>query len=826
MKVRPMKSISVKLFFLTTFLVIITAGSLSFKSARELKAQLEENIKDRLLNYSEAIGLEVEDLFEKWDTNLRLKAKELVAIIGKSRTVDLEPNLKKSLERFLVEDESDHFVGVHFLKAESPSSIKMLSRVFTQKTASNNFKTQKAETIFTKLNKTIPAWLGEHAAKYEKKEIFISSFTTQTNLPLLGIARRIDIRGSETSYWLVLTSWQDPIVRALRKTSDASFNRFILGEGDYIISSANFLDMKKNRRYNELSILRAAKSSPMRHGYRDDYKDRFNREWVGSYYRIKNFGLTVLVQRETKIAYSEVNRVFKETLLFGAAFILIAIFFSFFGASGLTRNLKELTGLTQMIARGNFRVKLQPKSLDEVGLLTASVNMMSHQIQRLLVHQVNRVRMDKELQTAQAVQNTLFPKKPIEHNYLKVTGFSKPASECGGDWWGHYSNSEGVDYVVIADAMGHGVPAALVTAMAYSCCSTLATMIKVNSSEKISPKMILEKFNKVLYSASEGVISMTFFVLAIDYDKNEIIYANAGHNQPLLFPADPNDSRIKKKTKSMKTISEISPISLKSKGTILGVDENATFIEQRMPLVPGDKFFLFTDGLTECTNDKGEFWGRKTMIKKVLSHAHKDIEELKNGVLREAFRFFNNHPLDDDLTVVIVEYPKINENVNESSNKNEAMNEDITPSIEGVDGKENQLLKGSDQLGIDDHQQSIKEAASDKNPAVSHSSSLARPINDPVEEKESLETAVPPPPSSPVDLFSDPVEEKQLSKKPLETAVPPPPSSSPVDLFSDPVEEKQLSKKPLETACLLLHHHRRLISLAIRSRKNNYPRST
>src|SRR5690606_8304203 len=105
--------------------------------------------------------------------------------------------------------------------------------------------------------------------------------------------------------------------------------------------------------------------------------------------------------------------------------------------------------------------------------------------------------------------------------------------------------------------------------------------------------------NRIIYEAVEGKISMTFFASVLDTRRGVLTFANAGHNFPVLLPAEKDDPRGGKMPRSLAKFGDIAPISLKLMGTPLGMDPKAKYRDQTMELKPGDKIFYFTDGLIE-----------------------------------------------------------------------------------------------------------------------------------------------------------------------------------------------------------------------------------
>ncbi|MGE0172894.1 MAG: PP2C family protein-serine/threonine phosphatase [Oligoflexales bacterium] len=645
MRVNPLKSISAKLFYLTIGLVLMAVAALSWKNGESFRQQLSLQYQRTSLDTGENIGQAIEAMFKNWQSQMGLLVQTVAYQEGKGYELPIR--------NFLLGD--DDFVAVHLFKVNDQGVLEAKAFVPSEK-VSTNFEAQVPEQVFAKLDKLVTTQVAADIKAYPSDQVHVRSLIREINLPMMSFARSFKLKDSQTTYWVVLSAWQDSVLMNLK--SKEAMKTIVLDRDSRVFASKDRNDMKANEVYSYLEIVKMAQTSVVRDGYLGGYRDKSGQEWLGAYYRINKFNLVVLVQQDAESAYAAIRSLIKQTLNWGLFFLLIAVFFSYFGSTGMTKNLRELTIATQNIANGNFKAYLKPKSKDEVGLLSLSVNAMAYHIQQLLLSQVQKARFEKELETANAVQHTLFPKQNRQRLVLNVSGFSKPASECGGDWWGHFVTDDGVEYVFVADAMGHGVPAALVTAMAYSSCMTMVALLKEGKLADHSPKAFLELFNKVLYDAVEGKISMTFFALVIDYRKNRLIYSNAGHNQPILIPSDPDDPRIDRKSPKWQKISRLTPLALKETGTVLGIERDATFTESEMELKNGDRILLFTDGLIECQSPEGKSWGRKVLIEKLLEVATQNASGIKKELVESAFKFFANKPLADDVTLVVVEYPQ------------------------------------------------------------------------------------------------------------------------------------------------------------------------
>ena len=649
MKVNPLLSIAAKLFYLTTGLVVGTVALISWKNSSSFREVLNQQFQRISVDGAENAGRGIEGLLTNWESRTKLVLQSYMTIPGKEKK-------SRTLRTFL--QTGDDFVAVQIIeeRAGKKPLLKTLGWAETEKTDSYQFQNKEARSVLKKVRRAARRSLYRAVKKGQAAKVETFSLAGATSLPIMTLARRYAAKGGGRVFWVLLSAWQQPLLEYLKNTTN--LKGYLIDKQNRVFASHDKRDAIKRRKMGHLALVKMAAKGDIDTGFRASYRDDTGREWMGAYYSITHYGIISIFQQDASAANQAIFKMVMETLLWGALFVLIAIFVSYFGSDSLTQKLRQVIKATGRISHGDFDAHLKVDSSDEVGILTTSVNKMASQIKGFMKDQVEQARVEKELETAKAVQETLFPKENREKSVLRVAGFSTPASETGGDWWGHFTTDEGVEYIFVADAMGHGVPAALVTAMAYAACGTLVDMLKEGAETVRSPKDLVDKFNKVLHNAVEGTISMTLFALVIDYSNGTITYSNAGHNIPVLIPKDPNDKRIKKKNKRFQRISPLTPISLNLAGPTLGMDPDSVFKEKTLPLVPGDKFFLFSDGLIECKNPRGSDWGRKIMLNKILENADKSAEDMLKTIIDQAFSFYEGHPLDDDITVVTVEFPE------------------------------------------------------------------------------------------------------------------------------------------------------------------------
>lgn len=261
---------------------------------------------------------------------------------------------------------------------------------------------------------------------------------------------------------------------------------------------------------------------------------------------------------------------------------------------------------------------------------------------RTRLAQIEQARMEKEINTAKVIQDSLFPKMDRTAGKLDITWYYQAASECGGDWWGHFILPNGIEYVMIGDATGHGASAALVTAMAFSSCAMFIDDIKEGKLVDHSPGLLLERLNTVLSAAMNQMATMTFFAAAFDLQRGIVTFANAGHPLPYHFsPVKEGEG-------------EVAIQRLNAKSTLLGLDPKITVPNRSLPIQNGDRIFFYTDGLIENKGRDQTIWTRN-LSKKVRDYATMDGKAMRDRIVEEATGHFSGCPYADDVTIVVVE---------------------------------------------------------------------------------------------------------------------------------------------------------------------------
>ena len=353
------------------------------------------------------------------------------------------------------------------------------------------------------------------------------------------------------------------------------------------------------------------------------------------------FGLIVL----TKITWA---RAMRATYLLVERFVLLgllaisgSILFSIAFSKTMTAPIKRLFDATETIGQGDFDIRLDSKNNDEIGSLTRSFVAMSKKIQALIVDSVRKAHLEGELAIVSAVQQTLIPAAEFQNENVTICAHYQPAAECGGDWWGHFMVGKKMCFM-IADATGHGLPSALITASARSCFSVLQKLAEDEAFFKLSPKEMMNYANRAVFEAASGRIMMTLFMGVCDFEAGTITYANAGHNPPWLF----------KKSGEKFVLN-----SLMADGLRLGDKrESYMYEEKSMDISRDDILFLYTDGVMEGMNLEGLQYGKKKTRKIVESNLSGDLKNSVKLLVEDVLVHNTGKPLDDDVTVVMVKF--------------------------------------------------------------------------------------------------------------------------------------------------------------------------
>ena len=248
--------------------------------------------------------------------------------------------------------------------------------------------------------------------------------------------------------------------------------------------------------------------------------------------------------------------------------------------------------------------------------------------QRRLEQEIlERARVEQELQVARRIQHALLPKALPELQGWEIAHHYRPAREVGGDFYDFLELPDGRLGLVVGDATGHGVPAALMMANTQS---VLRAVAQRGSPE---PGRMLAEVNEVLWAYIPPSMFVTCFYGVLDSESGRFRYANAGHNLPYCRQED-------------------LVIELRATGMPLGLMPGMSYEEKEAMLLPGESILLYSDGLVEAHNPEFEMFGSPRLQSLITEHVTgpKDLTTL---LLEELERFTGEGwEQEDDITLV------------------------------------------------------------------------------------------------------------------------------------------------------------------------------
>lgn len=473
-----------------------------------------------------------------------------------------------------------------------------------------------------------------------QNEILISKLKSQA----LGDVRieTGDVAGFPPHYSL-LTSLNEN----LRCSLHVSFEKLMplmsetLNYGTYILAENATVFLKLNQSDLKNENLKKIVTDPTIASVQQGVK-RFEEKsgtMIRAFSKVSPFGLIAITEIEENKAFLASAQLIQKSLYFGILLLSIAVITGILFTKRMTKNVQTLFEATTKISEGDFNVSPEASGHDEIGALTDSFVDMKDKIIAFMAEMKEKARIEGELKVAQLVQNSFFPKHGVIKKGYSLEGMYTPASECSGDWWGFFEQESRLT-LIACDATGHGVPAALITAAAHSCLST----IKIDAETRvISPKDVLEKLNKVICSMNSEIL-MTAFVLEINEKENKLTYANASHMAPYHL----------RKINGEYNKEGLSAL-IENNGPRMGEKLSSEYIQSSLDFVPGDRVILFSDGLTEMEVDN-KAWGQRNFLKSLYKHCAHSSRGILNGVMEDFRAFTNGAAPQDDITLIAVAF--------------------------------------------------------------------------------------------------------------------------------------------------------------------------
>jgi serine phosphatase RsbU (regulator of sigma subunit)/predicted ester cyclase len=236
-----------------------------------------------------------------------------------------------------------------------------------------------------------------------------------------------------------------------------------------------------------------------------------------------------------------------------------------------------------------------------------------------------RERVEQDLRVAQRIQQASLPEEVPELEGWQIDPYYQPAREVGGDFYDFLELEDGRLGMVVGDATGHGVPAALV--MSTTCGMLRAVALSVDS-----PGEVLKRVNDALSARIPANMFVTCFFGVLDPESGAFAYANAGHDLPYLRRGSGAEE-------------------LSARGMPLGLMPGMSYEEKEVAVGTGDEALFYSDGLVEAHNFEGEMFGFPRLRALVAEHA--EGEPLVDFLMEELYSFTGEGwEQEDDITLL------------------------------------------------------------------------------------------------------------------------------------------------------------------------------
>ena len=318
--------------------------------------------------------------------------------------------------------------------------------------------------------------------------------------------------------------------------------------------------------------------------------------------------------------------IFMQVLIFAALFVFIYILIK----RVIINNLKKINDTLSKITEGDLNVTVDVRSNEEFSSLSDDINSTVTTLKRYIAEAAARI--DKELEYAKQIQLSALPTNFPQNEDHSIYAQMIAAKEVGGDFYDFYKLSENTIAFLAADVSGKGIPAAMFM-------MTAKTIIKDLAERGLAVNEIFTLANEKLCENNESGMFVTAWMGILDLTTGNIQFANAGHNPPLLKRADGSFEYLKTRA-----------------GFVLAGMEGIRYRAGDLTLKPGDRLFLYTDGVPEATNTDNQLYGEDRLLAFMNQNASMEATDLLPALKANIDEFVGEAPQFDDITMLMFDY--------------------------------------------------------------------------------------------------------------------------------------------------------------------------
>ncbi len=297
---------------------------------------------------------------------------------------------------------------------------------------------------------------------------------------------------------------------------------------------------------------------------------------------------------------------------------------------------KKLSHWVKALGRGEAEDVMEFDNSDEVGEIAQAFNDITEKFRETQEHLAEQERLQKEVQVAQDIQQTLLPASFPDIEGYEISTYYEAAKEVGGDYFDFVEVDNDTLGIVVADVSGKGVPGSLVMTM-------IRTALRTEARGNKNAADVLAKVNSFVMKDMKRGMFVTIFYVILDSKKRSINYASAGHNPMILYRGSTKKSYY-----------------LNPKGFPIGIklpDDslfNKTIESDTLHLRPEDSLIVYTDGITEAMNHNRERFGDERFLSVIREYGDLNVEPFVNKIRDEIIIFSEGFAQTDDITLVAI----------------------------------------------------------------------------------------------------------------------------------------------------------------------------
>ncbi len=366
----------------------------------------------------------------------------------------------------------------------------------------------------------------------------------------------------------------------------------------------------------------------------DTLKDNAPVQARSQFWLLLDFGLIHKKITDVKSSplRTPVKRIIYLLSAFFGTFIIISLIIGFRSVAVVTRSINLITQGTQKIRNGDFSFRIRTRSRDQLQYLAESFNEMAAGIDRLLVDEKEKQRLEEELRIARSIQLKLLPDDSFEADEFEIAAVNIPAEEIAGDYFDYFYREGEYLSLLVADVSGKGTSAAFYMA-------ELKGVINHLQKKHVPPATVIGECHESLSTSFDRVTFITMNMAKFLVPEKKFLLARAGHTPALFYSAEEKKCR------------ELFP-----KGVAIGLMnfDPKKIEESETSYKSGDILFLFSDGLSEIMNEEDEMLGVDNLKYLICKHNECSAAELKQKLLDFSIEFSQSTVNRDDLTFIIL----------------------------------------------------------------------------------------------------------------------------------------------------------------------------